>query len=254
MPNLAIKLVNNPSLSNTPNKYVFHCPPRTTKHELREHLSKIYGFDIIKISTVNYDGKVIKKIFKRTQRYYQQKAYKRVEVVIATDLLESPWLPRIRPPKPERFTKAVKKPGQPWLTLLEKLEAKRAWHTEANRRSKVLFDEKQAAAIVRQEKKAENRKLRMEQELEKDASTAADQRARKLKKATDRAAKLAARAVVAKKRGKSSWKESSTDAAPDIEQMKIDQGLVPKPVAEVVAEVAADLHEDTTDKPKEGDK
>jgi ribosomal protein L23 len=234
MPNLSIKMVNNPSLSNTPNKYVFHVPPKTTKHEIREHLSKLYGFDIIKMSTVNYDGKVVKQQVKKSQRYYQGKAYKRVECVIATELLENPWLPRVREPKPERFTyKQPRKQQQPWLTLLEKLEAKRAWHVEANRRAKVIFDEKQAVAIARQQQKIENRKLRMAKELEKDANAAADQRARKAKKASDRAAKLALRETEAKKVAKAKARSLASDAqdefAPDVEQMKIDHGLAPKP-------------------------
>ena len=39
-----------------PNQKAFTCDPRTTNHEIKEYLTKIYGLDVVKVHTSNYDG------------------------------------------------------------------------------------------------------------------------------------------------------------------------------------------------------
>ena len=58
--------------------YVFRVPPSTTKLEIKDYLEKIYGLDVKKVTTVNYDGKV--KV--RNGKKYQQKAYKRATITL----------------------------------------------------------------------------------------------------------------------------------------------------------------------------
>jgi large subunit ribosomal protein L23 len=38
------------------NQKAFTCAPSVTKHEIKEYLTKIYGLDVRKVQTSNYDG------------------------------------------------------------------------------------------------------------------------------------------------------------------------------------------------------
>ena len=38
------------------NQKAFTCAPTVTKHEIKEYLTKIYGLDVRKVQTSNYDG------------------------------------------------------------------------------------------------------------------------------------------------------------------------------------------------------
>ena len=60
MPRETVKLVNEPlteQLDATRTKYTFHVPPHMTKHDIKEYLTKIYCMDVVKVNTVNYEGK-----------------------------------------------------------------------------------------------------------------------------------------------------------------------------------------------------
>jgi large subunit ribosomal protein L23 len=58
----------------------FRVPPRMTKHEIHEYLTKIYDLPIRKVNTMNYEGK--RKRFQSTAgiAYYKYKDFKKAVV------------------------------------------------------------------------------------------------------------------------------------------------------------------------------
>ena len=59
------------------NQFVFKVEPKMTKHELREYLTKLYGLNVRKINTMNYDGKLKRA---RGQFLYRTPPYKKAVV------------------------------------------------------------------------------------------------------------------------------------------------------------------------------
>lgn len=64
-----------------PNQKAFIVAPKTTKHEIKEYLTKVYGMDVRKVTTANYDGKV-KRAGRNYAHVYREKAYKKAIVTI----------------------------------------------------------------------------------------------------------------------------------------------------------------------------
>jgi large subunit ribosomal protein L23 len=58
----------------------FRVPPRMTKHEVKEYLTKIYNLPVRKVNTMNYDGKR-KRIFSNAGiAYLKYKDFKKAVV------------------------------------------------------------------------------------------------------------------------------------------------------------------------------
>ncbi|CCI10101.1 unnamed protein product [Albugo candida] len=80
-PNMAITFMGkNPRNKSHSNQYVFRTEPNYTKHDIKEYLTKVYNLPVIKVATMNYEGK-----FKRAfgGRYvYKEKNWKKAIVTI----------------------------------------------------------------------------------------------------------------------------------------------------------------------------
>ena len=59
---------------------VFRVFPRMTKHEVKEHLEKIYQLPVKKVNTMNYLGKRKKVIGNRGIRYFKYRDFKKAIV------------------------------------------------------------------------------------------------------------------------------------------------------------------------------
>ena len=57
-PNMAVTLMKRETNSRYhPNDVVFKVDPKFTKHDIKEYLTKIYGLNVQKVNTMNYEGK-----------------------------------------------------------------------------------------------------------------------------------------------------------------------------------------------------
>jgi len=65
-----------------PSKLLFRVPVKSNKIMIKHYLSSIYGLDITKVNTVNYDGKR-KRIWAKRGEWYQKPGYKKAIVTIA---------------------------------------------------------------------------------------------------------------------------------------------------------------------------
>ena len=81
MPNMWMTLVaTRDATASQPARAIFRVEPRMTKHEIKEHLTKIYGMPVKKVNTVNFDGKRKRIIGKRTVAYTKYPDFKRAYV------------------------------------------------------------------------------------------------------------------------------------------------------------------------------
>mmetsp|Transcript_4385 Transcript_4385/g.5085 ORF Transcript_4385/g.5085 Transcript_4385/m.5085 type:complete len:88 (+) Transcript_4385:180-443(+) len=78
MPSTIMKLHTTQPRNANLNKYVFQVPPSFTKLEIKEYLKKIYGMEVKRVTTVNYDGKVKR----RGATFYKRPAYKKATVYL----------------------------------------------------------------------------------------------------------------------------------------------------------------------------
>jgi len=82
MPSTIFKLHSAQPRDSNLSKYVFQVPPSITKLEIKEYLTKIYGMNVKKVTTVNYDG----KIKRRGNTSYKRPAYKKATVILHTPI------------------------------------------------------------------------------------------------------------------------------------------------------------------------
>ena len=83
MPNYPIFLVA--ARNRTPRHplyAIFRCPPRMTKWEIREYLTKIYHLPIRKVNTMNYEGKRKRVVGSRGIAYYKYANFKKAVVYL----------------------------------------------------------------------------------------------------------------------------------------------------------------------------
>lgn len=59
---------------------IFRCPPRMTKWEIREYLTKIYNLPVRKVNTMNYEGKRKRVFGSRGAAYYKYADFKKAVV------------------------------------------------------------------------------------------------------------------------------------------------------------------------------
>lgn len=78
MPSTIIRLTGEALRERDPNRlqYVFKVPPKMTKPEIKEYLQKIYGMDVKKVNTTNYEG----KWKRRNNILHKRPAYKKAIV------------------------------------------------------------------------------------------------------------------------------------------------------------------------------
>jgi large subunit ribosomal protein L23 len=81
MPTMPMTLVSAKSATAVNPAYAtFRVPPRMTKHEIREYLTKIYELPVRKVNTMNYDGKRKRLLSQAGIIYYKYKDFKKAIV------------------------------------------------------------------------------------------------------------------------------------------------------------------------------
>jgi large subunit ribosomal protein L23 len=63
-----------------PAQAIFRTPPRMTKHEIKEYLTKIYDLPVKKVNTMNYEGKRKRFMHTRGIAYYKYRDFKKAYV------------------------------------------------------------------------------------------------------------------------------------------------------------------------------
>ena len=63
-----------------PNKGVFIVDPKMTKPEVKEYLKKVYNLPVLKVNTVNYEGKLKQGSQRHRGSYFRTKAFKKAYV------------------------------------------------------------------------------------------------------------------------------------------------------------------------------
>ncbi|TYZ63434.1 hypothetical protein PybrP1_007293 [[Pythium] brassicae (nom. inval.)] len=80
-PNMAVTFMGkNARTRLRENQYVFRVEPNYTKHDIKEYLTKVYGLPVIKVNTMNYEGK-FKRAF-RGKHVYKEKDFKKAIVTV----------------------------------------------------------------------------------------------------------------------------------------------------------------------------
>lgn len=81
MPTMPMTLVSAKSATAVNPAYAtFRVPPRMTKHEIKEYLTKIYELPVRKVNTMNYDGKRKRLLSQAGITYFKYKDFKKAVV------------------------------------------------------------------------------------------------------------------------------------------------------------------------------
>jgi len=81
MPTMPITMVSARSRTATNPAYAtFRVPPKMTKHEIKEYLTKIYNLPVRKVNTMNYLGKHKRLGWKAGTVYFKYKDFKKAVV------------------------------------------------------------------------------------------------------------------------------------------------------------------------------
>jgi len=79
-PNMAISYIGkNARTRLRENQHVFRVEPNYTKHDIKEYLMKVYNLPVVKVNTMNYEGK-FKRAFGR--HVYKEKDWKKAIVTL----------------------------------------------------------------------------------------------------------------------------------------------------------------------------
>lgn len=104
MPTMPMTLVSAKNATATSNATAtFRVLPRMTKHEIKEHLEKIYNLPVLKVNTMNYMGKRKRVLGMRKIAYYKYRDYKKAIVTFDESLADVGLGTRI-PDKEEQET------------------------------------------------------------------------------------------------------------------------------------------------------
>lgn len=80
-PTMPLTMVSARSATELSPAYAtFRAPPRMTKHEVKEYLTKIYELPVRKVNTMNYEGKRKRLISRSGMVYFKYKDFKKVVV------------------------------------------------------------------------------------------------------------------------------------------------------------------------------
>ena len=82
-PRAASAASRDPRRAGAWDRVVVHTAPSTTKFELKQFLSKVYGLDVKKVNTINMEGKVVsryagRKLYKKKRNADYKKAFVKV--------------------------------------------------------------------------------------------------------------------------------------------------------------------------------
>jgi large subunit ribosomal protein L23 len=91
MPTMPLTMVSARSATETSPAYAtFRTPPKMTKHEIKEYLTKIYDLPVRKVNTMNYEGKRKRVIYRdgRGVAHFKYKDFKKA-VVYFNDSLQN---------------------------------------------------------------------------------------------------------------------------------------------------------------------
>jgi large subunit ribosomal protein L23 len=107
-PNVPLIIRPGGDFSKTRGVIHFETDPRQTKIDIRNQLQRIYGIKVIKVNTINYQGKL--KRDWRTKRWIQRKRWKKAIVTIDTSkyLEELKKQNLVKMSEPEKATELIK--------------------------------------------------------------------------------------------------------------------------------------------------
>mmetsp|Transcript_45505 Transcript_45505/g.68650 ORF Transcript_45505/g.68650 Transcript_45505/m.68650 type:complete len:119 (-) Transcript_45505:356-712(-) len=89
MPNMPIVLLSARNATETSAATAtFRVLPKMTKHEVKEHLTKIYNLPVAKVNTQNYLGKRKRVVGKRRIAYYKNADFKKAIVTFGPSLTD----------------------------------------------------------------------------------------------------------------------------------------------------------------------
>ena len=89
MPSMPMMMVSAKNATAThPATAIFRVPPKMTKHEIKEYLTKIYDLPVKKVNTMNYMGKRKTVRGTRSVVYYKYKDFKKAIVSFDRSLLD----------------------------------------------------------------------------------------------------------------------------------------------------------------------
>lgn len=86
MPMVLVDAVNATERANA--QATFRVLPRMTKHEIKEHLQKIYDLPVKRVNTMNYLGKRKRVFGQRRVAYYKYRDYKKAIVTFDDSIQE----------------------------------------------------------------------------------------------------------------------------------------------------------------------
>eukprot|EP00565_Helicotheca_tamesis_P007887 CAMPEP_0185724064 /NCGR_PEP_ID=MMETSP1171-20130828/667_1 /TAXON_ID=374046 /ORGANISM="Helicotheca tamensis, Strain CCMP826" /LENGTH=103 /DNA_ID=CAMNT_0028391839 /DNA_START=177 /DNA_END=488 /DNA_ORIENTATION=- len=69
-------------------KATFRVLPKMTKHEVKEHLTKIYNLPVVKVNTQNFMGQRKRVVGKRRVAYYKYADFKKAIVTFGPSLTD----------------------------------------------------------------------------------------------------------------------------------------------------------------------
>mmetsp|Transcript_10160 Transcript_10160/g.9103 ORF Transcript_10160/g.9103 Transcript_10160/m.9103 type:complete len:102 (+) Transcript_10160:23-328(+) len=78
-PSMFMRLISVQSAKRPP-EAILRVPPSMTKFEIKEYLTKIYNIPVIKVNTMNYQGKWKRILGKRRIISYRRRNYKKAVV------------------------------------------------------------------------------------------------------------------------------------------------------------------------------
>lgn len=78
-PNMFMRLINI-NTNKTPAQAVLHIPPKMTKFEIKQYLTKIYNIPVINVMTANFLGRWKRLYAKRRVISYKRRNFKKAIV------------------------------------------------------------------------------------------------------------------------------------------------------------------------------
>jgi large subunit ribosomal protein L23 len=81
LPTMPLTMVSARNATAThPAWAIFRTPPRMTKHEIKEHLTKIYNLPVKNVNTMNYEGKRKRVMTQSKTVFYKYSDFKKAVV------------------------------------------------------------------------------------------------------------------------------------------------------------------------------
>lgn len=90
MPTMPLTLVSARNATDThPAWAIFRTWPKATKHEIKEYLTKIYNLPVMKVRTMNYEGKRKRLITAKIRFFWKYADYKKAVVTFDPQIMRN---------------------------------------------------------------------------------------------------------------------------------------------------------------------